>query len=120
VMRKKAYHGVLRANDGYLSLITLRHAGEVVEARELPHPTGRAHNQKELDMAEQLIESYTAEADLGSFKDEFRARVMELIEKKAEGKRPRLKRVPVKTEESSLADALARSLKSVKREKKVA
>ena len=51
VMRNKSYVGVLRAEEGYLFLVTLRSAGEVISASELPKPGGPAPTAKELAMA---------------------------------------------------------------------
>ena len=42
VMRKQLYVGALRANGDYLMLDTLRHAEEVLSAKDLPRPAGRA------------------------------------------------------------------------------
>jgi DNA end-binding protein Ku len=120
VMRKKTYHGLLRAADGYLALITLRDPAEVISAAQLPRPEGKAHGKRELDMAEQLIEAYSGELELATLRDEYRDRVMELVEAKAEGKRPRVKKARAKAEAPDLADALARSLKSVKSVRRVA
>src|SRR5947209_20566536 len=47
VMRKQPYVGALRAEDDHLVLFTLRHAEEVLSARDLPHPAGRAPDKKE-------------------------------------------------------------------------
>ena len=55
VMRGKEYAGALVPNDGYLMLITLRHAGEVVESKDLPRPGGRALDEKEVALAQQLV-----------------------------------------------------------------
>src|ERR1700674_1826966 len=55
VMRNKAYAGALRSEGDYLLLFTLRNAEEVISARDLPKPAGRAPTQKELNMAKQLV-----------------------------------------------------------------
>ena len=39
-MRKHSYVGALSSHQGYLVLITLRHAEEVVPLGELPAPAG--------------------------------------------------------------------------------
>jgi len=54
VMRKQPYVGALRAEGDYLVLFTLRHAEEVVSAKDLPRPAGRAADKKELAMAKQF------------------------------------------------------------------
>lgn len=115
VMRKKHYHGALRAEDGYLMLVTLRNAGEVVSAKALEAPQGRALDAKELKMAEQLIEALTGEFEPEQYKDEYRERVMELVEAKAKGKKlPKKRAKRKKPTEDSLADVLEKSLRAAK------
>src|SRR5258705_1723890 len=55
VMRNKPYAGALRAEGDYLLLVTLRNAAEVISARDLPKPAGRAPTARELAMAKQLV-----------------------------------------------------------------
>ena len=115
-MRDREYVGALRAEDGYLMLITLRHAEEVIDADALKPPGGRPLQKRELDMARQLISSLQGEFDPSQFRDEYRARVMEMIEAKAEGGKPKLKVFrPKKQREDQLADALEASLAGAKR-----
>ncbi|MDT4968169.1 MAG: end-binding protein Ku [Acidobacteriota bacterium] len=120
VMRNKSYLGALRAEDGYLLLVTLRDAEEVISARNLPKPAGRAPTQSELKLATQLLGALAGEFDPKEYKDEYRARVMEFIEHKAKGHAPRLRLVKSKRKTSSLNDALAKSLKAVKKERRAA
>jgi DNA end-binding protein Ku len=110
VMRGSEYTGVLRSDGHHLMLITLRHKDEIVSAEELPEPQGRAHSEKEAKMAEQLVLAYEAEFDPAQFKNEHRARVLDLIEQKAKGKRPRLAKVQPKKAAPDLANALQKSL----------
>jgi DNA end-binding protein Ku len=120
VMRNKRYVGALRAENGYLLLITLRNAEEVISARDLPKPAGRAPTQKELAMAKQLVELLEGEFDAADYKDEYRERVMEFIEKKAKGKKPRLQAVKTKRKVSSLDSVLRKSLESLRKGKRAA
>ncbi|MGH9458844.1 MAG: Ku protein [Thermoanaerobaculia bacterium] len=116
VMRKKNYAGALRSVDGYLMLIVLRNADEVVVAEELPRPEGRALAKKELEMAEQLVGALGGEFDPSDYRDDYRARVMELVEAKARGAKPKLKKFRPKAErEESLDKALEASLAGAKR-----
>ena len=120
VMRKKEYSGVLRPQAGYLMLHTLRHADEVIDAKHLPHPTGRKLDAKELKMAEQLIGMLSDHFDPAAYSDEYKARLLEFIDKKARGEGVRLKKAKPKGEPSgSLASVLRASL-SNERKKKVA
>lgn len=120
VMRNKSYVGALRAEGDYLVLYTLRHAEEVISARDLPKPAGRAPTQKELGMAKQLVGLLEGEFDPKEFKDEYRERVMEFIEKKAKGKAPRLRAVKTKRKATSLDSVLQKSLQSLKKGKRAA
>ena len=115
VMRGHEYSGALSASDGYLMLITLRHADEVIKRDELPRPAGRAHSDKELKMAEQLIGAYEDAFDPDQYHDEYRERVLAFVEAKAQGKPPRLKKPVTKNEESQLSDALEKSLAGLRK-----
>jgi DNA end-binding protein Ku len=109
-MRNKEYVGALREEDGYLMLITLRHAGEVVPASALSPPTGRELDDREVAMAVQLVGMMEDEFDPAAYHDEYRERVLELVEAKASGKVVKFPKVAAKTEETSLADVLAASV----------
>src|SRR5918999_3072905 len=120
VMRKKYYAGVLRAVDEYLILFTMRDAKEVILADELTKPAGAAPTQKELAMAKQLVEMLEGEFNPSEYKDEYRERVMEFIEKKAKGRAPRLKAVKPKRQAAALDSVLAKSIESLRKEKRAA
>jgi DNA end-binding protein Ku len=120
VMRNKNYMGALRSQDGYLVLVTLRNAAEVISASELPKPAGRAPSAKELNMAKQLVGMLEGEFVASEFEDEYRKRVMEFIERKAKGHRPKLHAVKSKRKTMSLDSVLAKSLASLKKGKRAA
>ena len=119
-MRKKYYAGALRAVGDYLFLFTLRDAKEVILADELTKPAGAAPTQKELAMANQLVEMLQGEFDPKEYKDEYRLRVMEFIEKKAKGHAPRLHPVKAKRKTTALDSVLAKSIASLRKEKRAA
>jgi len=120
VMRKQPYVGALRAEDGHLVLFTLRHAEEVLSAKDLPRPAGRAPERKELNMAKQLVELLKGEFDPKDYKDEYRERVMEFVEKKAKGHKPRLHLVKTKKKTTTLDKVLSKSIEALKKQKKAA
>jgi len=120
VMRNKAYVGALRAEGDYLLLFTLRNAAEVISARDLPKPAGRAPTQKELTMAKQLVGLLAGEFKPEDYKDEYRQRVMEFIERKAKGRAPKLHAVRTKRKAPSLDSVLEKSLRSLGKEKRAA
>jgi DNA end-binding protein Ku len=120
VMRKQPYTGALRAEGDYLLLSTLRSAEEVLSAKDLPKPAGRAPEKKELAMAKQLVDLLQGEFDPKDYKDEYRNRVMEFVEKKAKGRKPRLKLVKSKPKAAALDKILSKSIESLKKEKRSA
>lgn len=120
VMRGKYYAGGLRAVDDYLFLFTLRDANEVILADQLPKPAGAAPTQKELNMAKQLVEMLQGEFNPKDYKDEYRERVMEFIERKAKGRAPQLRAVKAKRQTGDLGNVLAKSIASLKKDKRAA
>lgn len=111
VMRKKEYAGALRLVEGYPVLITLRRAEQVVPAQELEAPGGPALVTKELDMARRLMDMMAADFDPADYRDEYRARVMKLIDRKASGGSVKKRKAPKRRPTSDLAAALEASLK---------
>jgi DNA end-binding protein Ku len=120
VMRNKAYVGALRAQDDYLMLVTLRNADQVIDAGDLAQPSGRPPTQNELKMAKQLLGALEGEFNAADYKDEYRQRVMDFIARKAKGHAPKLRAVKSKRRTGSLDEALTRSLKKLKKEKRAA
>jgi len=118
VMRNKEYAGALRVEGGYLMLITLRHAGEVIPASALEAPSGRELDAREIAMARQLVESMEDRFDIAAWHDEYRERVRELVEAKAAGKVVKFPRAPRKKTELSLAEVLERSVAATRERKR--
>ena len=88
VMRSKQYLAAVRPKDGMLVLSTMVYDDEVnstEEIRELTDLEGVDVSDKELAMAEALIESLSAEFKPEQFTDTHRNQVLELIERKAAG-----------------------------------
>ena len=86
VMRTKQYLVALRAKDDALVMATLLYDDEVMPLEDLEVPGIEVEtSERELTMAEQLIESLAEKFDPSKFRDEYRDRVLELIEQKAEG-----------------------------------
>lgn len=117
VMRKQPYVGALRAEGDYLVLFTLRHPEEVLSAKDLPKPVGRAADKRELAMAKQLVEMLKGEFDPKDYQDEYRERVREFVEKKAKGKAPRLHLVKNKRKPASLEKILSKSIEAMKKKR---
>jgi DNA end-binding protein Ku len=88
VLRNKEHLAALRANDGILTLTTMRFADEVVPPGELDDAIPSKQEKvgkREVEMAEQLIDSLTRDFDPGAYRDEYREELLALIERKAEG-----------------------------------
>lgn len=88
VMRTKQYLAVLRPKDGVLLLSQMTYPDEITPAEEIPQLDevhGVALSERELAMADQLIESLTTEFDPAALVDTYREQLMELIERKATG-----------------------------------
>ena len=115
-MRSRRYVGALHAVDGYLSLITLRRSDQIIAVTrsDIPKP-----DERELELAAQLIEHVAADFDPSAWKDQYRERVHELIRAKARGKAPKLKLVKRARPRGDLAAQLRQSL-ALAGEKKVA
>ena len=116
VMRKKRYLGALAVLDGYLMMVTLRRAEQVLEA---PEVKAAPVNDKELNLAERLVEEISGKFDPGLWQDEYHERVCKLIEAKAEGRKLKLPAAKAKRPSGDLAAQLRQSLSSVK-ERRVA
>lgn len=114
-MRNKEYIGALRLYQGYPMLMSLRHAEEVVPVEALPAPNGGSLDDKELAMARQLIGMLEAKFEPEKYRDEYRDRVLELIEAKAEGKLLKLKPVRRRERAEDVSKALRASLDAARR-----
>ncbi|MBP7148185.1 MAG: Ku protein [Acidobacteria bacterium] len=112
VMRKTRYAGALRAHGGHLMLVTLRPAQEVVPVSALEAPAGRALDAREKRMAEQLVDALGGPFDPAEFRDEYRDRVMELVQAKAKGRKVKTRRAPRRKQPGTLAAALEASLRA--------
>jgi DNA end-binding protein Ku len=87
VMRTKQYLVAVRPVDEALVMTTMNFADEVVARDELEGLPGEKADasDRELKMAQQLIDSLATEWDPDKYHDTYRERVLDLIEKKAEG-----------------------------------
>ncbi|MBV9410647.1 MAG: Ku protein, partial [Acidimicrobiia bacterium] len=116
VLRTKQYLVALRAVGDVLVIETLYYNDEVVDPDELegvPHDVDVS--DRELKIARQLIESLATEFEPERYRDEYRERVLDLIEKKAEGQEIVLQ--PQTEEPAQVVDlmaALEASLEAVK------
>lgn len=107
----REYLVALHAEEDRLVLHTLRYAEEIIEPGDLELPEGgKKPTRKEVELARRLVEGLTEDFDPGEYQDEYRASVMDLIERKAEGKKPKKKRARKREETGDLSKALEKSL----------
>jgi DNA end-binding protein Ku len=88
VIRSKQQLCALRPTGDVMTMSTMLFGDEVVPPDRIDEldAVGEAEaTKRELTMAQQLIDSLSAEFDPAKFKDEYRERVLDLIERKAAG-----------------------------------
>jgi DNA end-binding protein Ku len=116
VMRERQYLSVIRPVGDGLALHTLHYADEVESPEDvMPAALARTKSSaKEVQAAEQLIETMTQKLHLSEFADEYREQLEELIEKRKQGKTMEIADLPdhPPARTVNLMDALRRSLKS--------
>jgi DNA end-binding protein Ku len=89
VLRSKEHLVAIRPRNGALAMETMLFADEVIPAdslEELAAADGGAQtSDRELAMANQLIDSLASDFEPEKYRDEYRERVLDLIERKAQG-----------------------------------
>jgi DNA end-binding protein Ku len=88
VMRNKQYTAAIRAEEGRMVMSSLAYADEVVDPLEIEELAALAEvevSDKEVLMAESLVDSLSADFEPEKYHDEYREQVMTLIEMKADG-----------------------------------
>ncbi len=88
VMRNKQYTAAIRAEEGRLVMSSLAYADEVIDPAEIDAIAELADievSDKEVLMAESLVESLSADFEPWKYHDEYYEQVMTLIEMKRDG-----------------------------------
>jgi DNA end-binding protein Ku len=116
-MRKRRYVGAIFAEGEHLMVITMRDAA-VAEIPEVTIPK-KDLDDKQLALAEQLIDTLRAPFDPDEFHDTYREKVEELVAQKAAGKKVKRLRPGRAKATDDLSKALKKSLQQAK-EKRVA
>jgi DNA end-binding protein Ku len=90
VIRTREYLAAVMPRGDALMLMLLRYPQELVDAGDYRIPEGKASDyritDKEISMAEQLIESMSDEWTPADYRDEFRDRLRKVIEKRMKSK----------------------------------
>ena len=86
VLRQKQHLVALRPMGNAMSMQTMLYADEVVDPQSLEGlPEDVEATDRELKMAQQLIDSLADDFKPEQYRDEYRERVMDMIERKAQG-----------------------------------
>jgi DNA end-binding protein Ku len=88
VIRSKESLVAIRPAGPLLAMSTMLFHDEVIDPQSLDEAPedGAKTSKRELDMAKQLVESLASDFEPERYRDEYRERVLDLIEQKAEGK----------------------------------
>ncbi|GAA0358949.1 Ku protein [Bacillus horti] len=118
-LRSKQHLAVIRVYDRGLVLETIYYPDEVRNVEHVPGlPEAIDLNEKELNMAIQLIEQLTAEFEPEKYTDEYRKSLHELIESKITGQEIKIAKEVPQTDIINLMDALQASINETKPQKK--
>lgn len=104
---------ILRVKDGKMLLNTLYFQEEIQEspAKNIKPVT----SGKELELAKNLIENMMEDFDISSYKDEYREKLVNLIDSKISGKAIEIPKEKAQRHVGSLMDALLQSIESSKK-----
>jgi DNA end-binding protein Ku len=123
VLRNKEHLAAIRPMDDVLTLTTMRFHDEVTSPNDLDgevfeEEKPKKPDQREVDMAKQLIESLTSDFKPAQYRDEYREELLDLLERKAAGKEvvSAPSEEPKPTKAPDLMAALEESLAAVRGE----
>ena len=113
VMRDRQYLGALRVREGVITLEQLYFADEVRPVDEL-RPKRQRVAKGELEMAQQLIDSFAGDWDPEKYSDTYRDALLEVIKAKRKGKDVHVAAEPEEERPTDLLEALRRSVEASK------
>ena len=87
VISNREYLAAVKPDGLFLILELMHFASEVLSPEELNRGPSTALNEKELKMAQALVESMSVDWKPDKYRDEYRDAVMEMIEQKAKNKK---------------------------------
>jgi DNA end-binding protein Ku len=87
VISNREHLAAVKADGLFLILELMHFASEILSAEELNRGPSTALNEKELKMAQALVDSMTVPWEPEKYRDEYRTAVMDLIEQKAKNKK---------------------------------
>lgn len=115
VLREREHIGILRIFHDILTVQSLLYADEIVKPDFLSIPERIHLDEKEIELAEELLRHYTGKFNINDYRNEYREKLMKIIKSKITGKE--IKIAPRKEAEKviNLMDALKKSLERKKR-----
>jgi DNA end-binding protein Ku len=120
VLRSKEQLVAIRPAEDLLMMETMIFHDEVIDSSDiddLPEAKALKASDRELKMAQQLIDSLSSEFDPSRYRDEYREKVLELVERKAQGEEIAVQpEAPAPAKVPDLMAALEASLAAVKDE----
>jgi DNA end-binding protein Ku len=123
VLRNKEHLAAIRPMDDMLTMATMRFHDEVTQPSDLDgevfdEAKPKKPEKRELEMAKQLIDSLSTDFEAGKYRDEYREELLDLLERKAEGKEvvSAPSEEPEPTKAPDLMAALEESLSAVRGE----
>lgn len=120
VLLRRQYLGLLRPYGGLIALETLYYPAELLDPKLLAPPASATLREGEIGMATELIERLTRrEFELSDYRDEYRERLLGLIEERAAGRArvvPHPLPAPDPTPVIDLGDRLRESLERARDE----
>lgn len=102
VLRNKESLVIIKSYKNVIVLNRIRFQEEIRDATELKLPPPSEMKTKEMDMAIKLVEQLTEKFDIAKYKDNYTAKLLEIIKDKAKGKKqvaPKLKVVHKQNED---------------------
>jgi DNA end-binding protein Ku len=111
VLRSTESLCIVHPVDKAIVVTRIRFAQQIREQEELNLDEDIKVSEKELKMGLALIDQYAEPLDLSKYKDEYHTELMNIIEQKAKGKRPTIKKLkPKKDKGDDLYEQLMNSL----------
>jgi len=116
VMKTKEHLAAVKAVGDMMQLQTMRFAHEIVDAGELNVPKAEI-SEKEMDLANTLIDSMSDKFEPTKYKDEYYEKVMEVVQNKLQGISPKAPAAAAKAPGKvvDLMEILKQSLKETKK-----
>ena len=116
VLRRKRHLAALRERGSLMVLTTMYHADEVLPAQPLEPPLPRDLSPRERDMARLLIETLSGPFEPERYRDQYRERLLGLLEERASSQRtPVPAELEVTTSPTGIEDLMAALQASVER-----